>query len=131
MLSSFFHMTLYNIISFRSSIFMTPGFHDGRGNKREGCEKQVCHRVTCKDCERKECIHGGKERVKEQYTLPTLTCGSKTWTWHRAQQLRVCAVKISYLRGVCGVTKWEDGSNESMYERCGIGSCANEMKWNG
>ena len=33
---------------------------------RVGCEKQVCHRVTCKDYLRKECIHGGKEKVKEQ-----------------------------------------------------------------
>ena len=39
-----------------------------RRNKREGCERQVCHRGTCKDYERKECIHGGKERVKEQYS---------------------------------------------------------------
>ena len=35
----------------------------------------------------------------------TLTYGSETWTWNRAQQLRVRAVKISYLRGACGVTR--------------------------
>ena len=29
----------------------------------------MCHKVTCKDYERKECIHGGKERrIKEQYS---------------------------------------------------------------
>ena len=39
-----------------------------KGEKREGCETQVCNRVTCKDYERKECIHGGKEMVKEQYS---------------------------------------------------------------
>ena len=30
--------------------------------------KGECHRFTCKDYEMKECIHGGKERVKEQYS---------------------------------------------------------------
>ena len=33
----------------------------------ESCKRQVCHKVTCKDYERKEFIHGDKERVKEQY----------------------------------------------------------------
>ena len=29
------------------------------------------------------------------------------------------------LRGACGVTRWDGGSNESVYERCGMGSQAN------
>ena len=37
------------------------------------------------------------------------------------------AVKINYLRGAFGVTRWEDESNESVYERCGMGPCANGM----
>ena len=57
--------------------------------------------------------------------LPTLTYGSETWTWNRAQQSTVCAVEMSYLRGVCGVTRWDGESNESVYERCGMGSHAN------
>ena len=40
---------------------------DGKRNKREGYERQVCHRVTCKNYKRKECIHGDINRVKEQY----------------------------------------------------------------
>ncbi len=51
-----------------------------------------------------------------------MTYGSETWTWNRAQQSKVHAVEMSYLRGVCGVTRWEGESNESMYERCGMGS---------
>ena len=43
-------------------------WRDGRINNRKDCERQVCHMVTCKDNESKECIHGGKERVKEQYS---------------------------------------------------------------
>ena len=35
---------------------------------REDCEWQVCYRVTCRYYERKVCIHGGKEKVKEQYS---------------------------------------------------------------
>ena len=35
---------------------------------------------------------------------------------------------MSNLRGARGVTKWEGESNESMYERCGIGACGNGVK---
>ena len=38
------------------------------------------------------------------------------------------AVEISYLRGAFGVIRWEGETNESMYERCGMGSCANGVK---
>ena len=27
-------------------------------------------------------------------------------------------MEINYLRGACGVTRWEDESNETMYEIC-------------
>ncbi len=29
---------------------------------------------------------------------------------------------MSYLREACGVTRWDEESNESMYGRCGMGS---------
>ena len=35
---------------------------------KESCKRQACHRITCKDHERKICVHGGKERFKEQYS---------------------------------------------------------------
>ncbi len=54
--------------------------------------------------------------------LPTLTYGSKTWMWNSSQQSRVCAVEMSYLRGACGVTRWDGQSNESVYEKCGMAS---------
>ncbi len=47
------------------------------------------------------------------------------WTWNRAQQSRVRAVEMSYLRGACGVASWDGVSNESVYESCGMGSRAN------
>ncbi len=34
-------------------------------------------------------------------------------------------MEMSYLRGACGVTKWDGDSNGSVYEMCGIGSQAN------
>lgn len=48
--------------------------------------------------------------------------------WKRAQQSRMHAVKMSYLRGGCGVTRRDGVSNENVYERCGIGTHANEVK---
>ncbi len=32
--------------------------------------------------------------------------------------MRVCAVEMRYLRGACGVSRWDGLSNESVYERC-------------
>ncbi len=44
-----------------------------------------------------------KRDLRNSILLPTLTYESKNWTWNGAQQLRVHAVEMSYLRGVCGV----------------------------
>ena len=45
-----------------------------------------------------------KRSLRNSILLPTLVCGSETW--NRPQQLRVHALERSYLRGICGVTKW-------------------------
>jgi len=37
-------------------------------------------------------------------------------------------IKVSFLRGACELTRWESESNESMYERCSVGTCASGMK---
>ena len=37
-------------------------------------------------------------------------------------------MKKSYLRGAYGVTRWEGDSNESVYERCGMGTSADGVK---
>ena len=34
-------------------------------------------------------------------------------------------MKVICLRETCAVTRCEDESNENMYERCGMGPCAN------
>ncbi len=66
-----------------------------------------------------------KRGIRNSILLPSLAYGSETWMWNRAQQSRERAVEMSYLRGACGVTRWDGESNESVYESCGMGSCAN------
>ena len=41
---------------------------------------------------------------------------------------QVSGVEVNYLRGLCGVTRLESKNNESVYERCGMGPCAHEVK---
>ncbi len=38
-------------------------------------------------------------------------------------------MEMSYLRGTCGVTRWEGESNEVVYEKCGTGSCASGVQF--
>ncbi len=38
------------------------------------------------------------------------------------------AVEMSYLRGACGVTRLDSESNESVYKRYSMGTCANGIK---
>ncbi len=59
---------------------------------------------------------GEKRGLRNSILLPTLTYGSENCTMSRAQQSRVCAVEMSYLRGACGVNRWDGVSNE----RCGM-----------
>ncbi len=66
-----------------------------------------------------------KRGLRNSILLPTLTYGSETWTWNRAQKSGVRAVEMSYLRGACGVTRWDGGNNRSVYENCDIGTLAN------
>ena len=60
------------------------------------------------------------ERDLRDSILLYIFCIDQTWTWKR-----VCAVEISYLRGACGVARWEGESNESVYERRGMEISAN------
>ncbi len=61
-----------------------------------------------------------KRGLRNSILLPTVTYGSENWTWTGAQQSRVCAVEMNYLRGACGVSRWDGLSNRSVYERCGV-----------
>ena len=64
--------------------------------------------------------------LRKSILLLTLMYVPETWTWNRAQQSRVQAAEMSYLREACGLTKWKGKSNEKVYERYGMGACTNE-----
>ena len=66
------------------------------------------------------------KRLQEEYFLAELMYGSETWIWNRIQQSRVGAVEMRYLIGTYEGTRWDGGSNDSMYGRYGMGPRANE-----
>ncbi len=72
---------------------------------------------------------GMKRGLRNGILLPALTYGSENQTRSRAQQSRVRAVEMSYLRGACGVNRWHGVSNESVYERCGIRGHGSGVEW--
>ncbi len=41
---------------------------------------------------------------------------------------RECILEMNYLRGACGVTKWNGVSNENVYERCGMERCGSGVR---
>ncbi len=83
-------------------------------------ERQECCGFARWGNEGEECVYGREEGLRNSILLPTLTYGSEHWTWNGAQQWRVCAVEMSYLRGACRVSRWDGLNNESVYERCGM-----------
>ncbi len=46
-----------------------------------------------------------KKGIWNSVILPTLPYISETWTWNAAQQSRIRAVEMSYLRGASGVSR--------------------------
>ncbi len=60
-----------------------------------------------------------KRGLRNNILLPTLAYGSKNWTWNEVQHSRVHAVEMSYLRGVCRVSRW-DGLEHGSGVGCGV-----------
>ncbi len=75
-------------------------------------ERQECCGFTHWGNEGEECVYRCEEGLRNSILLPTLTYGSENWTWNGAQQSRVRAVEMSYLRGACGVSRWDGLKNE-------------------
>ncbi len=61
-----------------------------------------------------------KRDLRNTIIVPTLTYASETWAWNESQKTRVQAVKMSYLRSACGVSRMDGMSNESVYEHFGM-----------
>ncbi len=55
-----------------------------------------------------------KRGLRNSILLLTLTYGSENWTWNGAQQSTKHVAEMSYLRGVCGMSRWDGLSNESV-----------------
>ncbi len=58
-----------------------------------------------------------KKGIRNSDILPTLSYASETWTWNAAQQARIRAVEISYMRCGRGMSRQDQESNENVYER--------------
>ncbi len=72
-----------------------------------------------------------KRGLRNTILLSALTYESESWTWNGAQESGVHAVEMSYLKGACGVRKWDGLSNKSVYERCGMKVGEGAVWWNG
>ncbi len=66
--------------------------------------------------------------LRNSILLPTPAYGLENGTWNGAQQSRVRAVEMSYLRGACGMSRWDGLNNESVYERCGMRGCGSAVE---
>ncbi len=53
-----------------------------------------------------------KRHLRNSNLLPTLSFGLENWTWNGTQQSRVRAVEMSYWRGACGVSRWDESNND-------------------
>ena len=69
-----------------------------------------------------------KKGLRDSIVLPTLTYGSETWTWNEAQQSKIRAVEMDFLRSACGLTRLERESNERIYSRYGMSERGVGMK---
>ncbi len=65
--------------------------------------------------------------IRNSVILPTLPHASETWTWNAAQQSQIQAVEINYMRGACGVSRWDGESKEDTYRRFGTSETVVEI----
>ena len=61
-----------------------------------------------------------KRNLRNSIVVPTLTYGSEVWKWNVAEQSKIRAVEMIYLRAAIGVTRMDRVRNDEVYERCGM-----------
>ena len=61
-----------------------------------------------------------KKNLRDSIVLPTLTYGSEVWKWNVAEQSKIRAVEMTYLRAGAGITRLDRVSNEEVYEGYGM-----------
>ncbi len=67
--------------------------------------------------------------IRNSVILPILSYALETWTWNTAEQSRIRAVEMSYLRGACDVSRLDRESNEDTYGRFGMSETAVGMDY--
>ncbi len=69
-----------------------------------------------------------KRSLRKSILLPTLTYGSDLDVgWGTEVKSACCGNELPMSKRVCGVTR-QGESNESLHERCSMGTCANGVK---
>ena len=63
---------------------------------------------------------GVKRDLRNSIVLPTLTYGRDLWKWNAAEQSKIRAVEMNYLRTVMGITRMDRVSNMEVYEHFGM-----------
>ena len=63
---------------------------------------------------------GVKRDLRNSIVLPTLTYGSELWKWNAAEQSKIRAVEMNYLRTAMGITRMDRVSNTEVYEHFGM-----------
>lgn len=79
-----------------------------------------------------------KKNLRDSIVLPTLTYSIEVWKWNVAEQSKIRAVEITYLRAGAGVTRLDRVRNEEVYEGYGMADKASGVncgvvewvKWN-
>ena len=61
-----------------------------------------------------------KKNLRNSIVLPTLTYGSELWKWNAAEQAKIKAVEMQYLRGAMGRTRMDGVRNMEVYEYFGM-----------
>jgi hypothetical protein len=68
-----------------------------------------------------------KLAIRNSILLPTLLYGSESWVLQARHTSRINAVDMSYMRGICGKSRWDHVKNVDIMNECGINESVNQM----
>ncbi len=108
-----------NLIKYLGSVMGKHGGTEGESRERALQGRKVVGSLGCIMKGRSLSMEV-KRDLRNTVIVLTLTYASETWACNESQRSRVQAVERSYLRSVCGVTRMDGMSDESVYERFGM-----------
>ncbi len=112
-----------NEFKYLRSVMGKHGSTEGETRERTLQERKVVGSLGCIMNGRRVSMEV-KRALRNTVIVPILTYTSKTWAWNVSQRFRVQVVEMSYLRSVCGVSRMDGMSHESVYEHfdmCHVG----------